>query len=83
MDVNDKEKAHEWFLEFESHSKMIMPQTKGYEIKRKQVILQENHHCIHSNKVKEKQGSCVTKHSQLFRTQNINCNASIHLQLEK
>jgi len=60
-----------------------MSQTKGYEIKGKQVILRENRYCIHSNKVKEKQGSCVIKHSQSFRTRNINCNVSIYLQLEK
>ena len=83
VDVNDKEKAHKWFLEFESLSKTTMPQTKGYEIKGKQVILRENRHCIHSNKVKEKQGSRVTKHPQSFRARNINCNASIHLRLEK
>jgi len=61
VDVNDKEKAHEWFLEFESRSKTTMPQTKGYKIKGKQVILRENRHCIHSNKVKKKQGGRVVK----------------------
>jgi len=39
VDVSDKEKAHKWFLEFESHSKTSMPQTKGYGLKGKQVLL--------------------------------------------
>jgi len=36
--VNNKEAACEWFAAFESHSKMTMPQTKGYDVKGKQVL---------------------------------------------
>ena len=54
VNVNDKEAASEWFAAFESHSKMTMPQTRGYEIKGKQVLFRETRHCIHSNEVKKK-----------------------------
>ena len=67
VDVSDKEKAHEWFLEFESHSKTSMSQTKGYGLKGKQVLLQESHHYIYSNKVKKKQGNHETKHPKSSR----------------
>jgi hypothetical protein len=40
-------------------------------------------HCIHSNKVKEKQVNQVTKHTQSSRARNVNCTAvSIHICLE-
>src|SRR6266498_5237970 len=58
VDVNDKEKASEWIAAFESHSKMIMSQTKGYRVKGKYVLFQEKRYCIHSNEVKKKQVSC-------------------------
>ena len=40
--------AEIWFSAFEEHSKMILPQTKGYEIKGKRVIFRQLWHCIHS-----------------------------------
>ncbi|CAG8763923.1 5969_t:CDS:1, partial [Acaulospora morrowiae] len=83
VDFDNKEKAHEWFLAFESHSKTTMPQTKGYTIKGKKVLFREKRHCIHSNEVKKKQGNRETKHPHSSRARNINCNASIHLRLEK
>src|SRR5688572_28470029 len=83
VDINDEEKAHEWFSEFESHSKMTMPQTKGYRVKGKHVLLRESRHCIHSNKVKKKTGSRKTKCPQSSRARNIHCDANIHIQLEK
>ena len=61
VDINDKEKAQEWFKVFESHTKTMMSQFKGYEVKGNQVLFREKCHCIHSNKVKEKQGNCETK----------------------
>ncbi|CAB4444908.1 unnamed protein product [Rhizophagus irregularis] len=36
VDINDKEKAQEWFLAFKSHTKTTMPQSKGYGVKEKQ-----------------------------------------------
>ena len=83
VDVNDKEKACEWFKAFESHSKTTMPQTKGFDIKGKHVLFREKRHCIHSNEVKKKQGSRETKNPQSIRVRNIHCNANIHLRLEK
>ncbi|PKY33800.1 hypothetical protein RhiirB3_453013 [Rhizophagus irregularis] len=57
VNITDKEKAHEWFQAFESHSKTTMPQTKGYGVKGKKVLLREKRHCIHGNDVKKKQDS--------------------------
>jgi len=44
-----------------------MSQTKDYELKGKQVLLQESHHYIYSNKVKKKQGNHETKHPKSSR----------------
>jgi hypothetical protein len=38
VDVDDKEKACEWFRAFEFRSKMTMVQTRGYEIKGDKVL---------------------------------------------
>ncbi|PKC58291.1 hypothetical protein RhiirA1_495999 [Rhizophagus irregularis] len=35
VDIDDKEKAREWFLSFESKSKMTMPESRRYKIKGK------------------------------------------------
>ncbi|PKB99211.1 hypothetical protein RhiirA5_462455 [Rhizophagus irregularis] len=83
VDINDKEKAQEWFLAFESHTKTTMPQSKGYRVKGNQVLFRENRHCIHSNKVKEKQGNRETKLPQSSRARNTGCTAGIHLRLER
>ncbi|CAB5359937.1 unnamed protein product [Rhizophagus irregularis] len=83
VDINDAKKVHKWFLEFESHSKTTMPQSKGYGVKGKEVLFREKCHCIHSNLVKKKQGKRETKLSQSSRARNIHCNAKIHLRLEK
>jgi hypothetical protein len=82
VNVNDKEAASGWFAAFESHSKTTMPQTKGYEVKGKQVLFREKRHCIHSNEVKKKQGQRETKRPQSSRARNIHCSANIHLRLE-
>ena len=42
-----------------------MPEFKRYEIKGKKVLFREMRHCIHSNKVKEKQGNRHTEHEIL------------------
>ncbi|PKK71418.1 hypothetical protein RhiirC2_778435, partial [Rhizophagus irregularis] len=83
VDIDDAEKVHKWFLEFESHSKTTMPQSKGYGVKGKEVLFREKRHCIHSNLVKKKQGKRETKLPQSSRARNIHCNAKIHLRLEK
>lgn len=54
VDVKNKEKAHKWFLLFESKSKMTMPESRHYVIKGKKVLFCEKRHYIHSNLVKEK-----------------------------
>ncbi|RGB36139.1 hypothetical protein C1646_758432 [Rhizophagus diaphanus] len=36
VDINNKEKAQEWFLAFKSHTKIMMPQSKGYGVKENQ-----------------------------------------------
>ncbi|CAG8449409.1 12611_t:CDS:1 [Funneliformis mosseae] len=82
VDINDKEKAQEWFLEFESYSKSTMPLSKGYGVKGNRVLFREKCHCIHSNEVKKKQGSRETKLPQSSRTRITGCNARIHLRLE-
>lgn len=82
VDINDKEKVREWFKAFEFHSKTTMPQTKSFDIKGKHVLFREKRHCIHSNKVKQKQGNRETKNPQSSRARNTHCNASIHIRLE-
>jgi len=67
VDVNDNEKASEWFKAFESRSKTTMPETKRYEIKGKHVLFQEMRHCIHSDMVKKKQGNRKIKRAQSSR----------------
>ncbi|CAG8836584.1 28514_t:CDS:2, partial [Gigaspora margarita] len=76
-------KVHEWFSAFEACTKTTMPQTKGFTIKGKHVIFREKRHCLHSNEVKKKQGGREIKRPYSARLQNINCDASIHLRLEK
>ena len=82
VDVNDNEKASEWLKAFESRSKTTMPETKRYEIKGKHVLFREMRHCIHSDKVKKKQGNRKIKRVQSSRARNIGCTATIHLRLE-
>jgi hypothetical protein len=82
VDVNDKEKAHEWFLAFESWSKTNMPETRRYQIKGKNVLFRELRHCIHSNIVKQKQGNREIKRTFSSRARNTSCAATIHLRLE-
>ena len=69
-------------MEFESRSKTTMPESKRYEIKEKQVIFREKRHCIHSDKVKKKQGNRKIKRPQSSRLRNTGCTATIHLRLE-
>ncbi len=38
VEVNDKEKAYKWFKVFEFYLKIIIPQTKGFDIKGKHVL---------------------------------------------
>jgi len=80
--VATAESAQVWFSTFEEHSKTTMPQTKGYEIKGKRVILRESRHCIHSAKVRCKQGNLNLKR-QTIRNRNIDCSAIMHLRLER
>lgn len=82
VDVSDKEKASQWFKDFESRSKTTMPETKRYEIKEKRVLFREKRHCLHSEMVKKKQGNRETKRPQSTRARNIGCTATIHLRLE-
>ncbi len=59
-----------------------MVQTRGFNIKGNQILFREILHCIHSNNVKKKQDGCETKRPQSSWARNIDCNATIHLQLE-
>ena len=70
VNITTAESARAWFSAFEEHSKITMPQTKGYKVKGKRVIFREARHCIHSKKVRKKQG-------------NPDCLATIHLRLRK
>src|SRR6266542_2989733 len=60
-----------------------MPQTKSFGIKEKHVLFREMRYCIHSNKVKQKQGNHETKNPRSSRARNIHCNVSIHIRLER
>ncbi|GBC05739.1 hypothetical protein RclHR1_00640027 [Rhizophagus clarus] len=68
VDVDNQEKVCEWFKEYESWSKTIMP--RGYGIKGDRVLFREQCHCIH------KQGkNVVTKRPQSLQARDI-CNSS-------
>ena len=82
VDVNDKEKACEWFIVFKASSKITMLETKHYDIKEKQVLFRKIRHCIHSNTVKKKQGVCEVKWPRSSQLRNINCVVTIHICLE-
>ena len=83
VNVATAESAEIWFSAFEKHSKMTLPQTKGYEIKGKRVIFRQLWHCIHSQKVRKKQGDFKVKLKQLIRNRNTGCSATLHLRLER
>lgn len=78
MNVNDKERVHEWFQAFESHSKTTMAQTKGYSIKGKRFLFRRNDIAFIAMKLKK--SKMIMKPS--IYAQNILCNASIDLCLE-
>ncbi|CAG8751192.1 24792_t:CDS:2 [Dentiscutata erythropus] len=59
-----------------------MPETKRFEIKGKCILFREQRYCIHSNKVKEKQGHHEVKNPHSSRARNTHCTATIHLRLE-
>ncbi len=82
VNVDSKEVASEWIAKFQCHSKTMMSQTRGYDIKGNRVLFREKRHCLHSHEVKKKQGkNVITKHLQSLRARDIGCNASIHLRL--
>ena len=83
VDIDDKEKACEWFKSFEFTSKTTMAQTRGYKIKGEKVLFREQRHCIHSREVKKKQGkNIVTKRPHSPRARDTCYTAAIHLRLE-
>lgn len=48
------------------------------------MLFRELRHCIHSHRVKKKQGNQIlAKRPQSSRARDINCTASIHLRLER
>ena len=76
------ESAHVWFSAFEEHLKTTMPQTKGYGIKGKRVVFREGRHCIHSKKVRNKQGNPELRRMQTVCIKNTDCPAldiDVHL----
>jgi hypothetical protein len=83
VNVSNEEGASEWVTSFQSWSKTTMSQTKGYGVTGKRVLFREMRHCIHSSKVKDKQGNRETKHPYSSRVRNICCNATIHIRLER
>jgi len=48
-------------------------------VKGKQVIFQEAQHCIHSKKVRNKQGNPEIKQTQTSYIRNTDCLAMMHL----
>ena len=82
VNVTTAESAQAWFSAFEEHSKITMPQTKGYKVKGKRVIFREARHCIHSKKVRKKQGDPKIKRTQTAHIRNTDCPVTIHLRLE-
>ncbi len=67
IDINDKEKACKQFKAFKSHLKIIILQTKSFNIKGKHMLFQKKCYCIYSNKVKKKQGIYEMKNSQSIK----------------
>ncbi|CAG8673743.1 44306_t:CDS:2, partial [Gigaspora margarita] len=82
VNINNIESIQQWFSEYEEISKTTMPKTKGFQIQGKKVIHRELCHCIHSNIVKQKQGSPIIKNANLLHARNTECIAIIHLRLE-
>lgn len=83
VDIDNEEAARDWFASFQCWSKTTMTQTKGFVITGNRVLFRELRHCIHSDKVKKKQGNHITKRPQSARARNIGCTATIHLRLER
>ncbi|CAG8564564.1 27056_t:CDS:2, partial [Dentiscutata erythropus] len=79
LNIEDSQK---WFNEYEETSKTTMPETKGFQIQGKKVIFRELRHCIHSNKVRQKQGNPILKKPYSSRIRNTECAATIHLRIE-
>lgn len=60
-----------------------MPQTRCYQIQGKKVIFRQLRHCIHSDIVRQKQGNPSLKIPNSLCIRNTDCNATIHLRLER
>ena len=54
MNIDNKEEACKWFMEFQSSSKTTMPESRKYKITGNRVLFREMRHCIHSSEVKKK-----------------------------
>ncbi len=83
MNIDNKEEACKWFMEFQSSSKTTMPESRKYKITGNRVLFREMRHYIHSSEVKKKQGQHEIKCPQSSRTRNIGCTATVHLRLER
>lgn len=83
VNISNIEDSQKWFNEYEETSKTTMPETKGFQIQGKKVIFRELRHCMHSNKVRQKQGNPILKKPHSLRIRNTECDATIHLRIER
>ncbi|CAG8853288.1 43926_t:CDS:2, partial [Gigaspora margarita] len=83
VNIGSIEGAQQWLVNFEEVSKTTMPQTRCYQIQGKKVIFRQLRHCIHSDIVRQKQGNPSLKISNSLHIRNTDCNATIHLRLER
>ncbi|CAG8736886.1 32299_t:CDS:2 [Gigaspora margarita] len=60
-----------------------MPKMKGFQIQGQKIILYKLCHCVHCNKVRQKQKNYILKKPYSLRARNIGYMTSIHLQLEQ
>ncbi|CAG8703110.1 40136_t:CDS:2 [Gigaspora margarita] len=82
VNISNLEDSQKWFNEYEEMLKTTIPETKGFQIQGRKVIFRELYHCMHSNKVRQKQGNPILKKPHSLCIRNIECEATIHLRIE-
>jgi hypothetical protein len=86
INIQTKEDALIWFEKFQNKSKTTMRITRGQVLTGKKLIFKEERHCIHSEIVKKKQGSRISKranNAENYHFRNIDCKAKMLMRIEK
>jgi hypothetical protein len=83
INIKTKDEALIWFERFQEKSKTTMRISRGQTLTGKKVIFKEERHCMHSEIVKEKQGSRVIKRENSHHSRNISCKAKMLMRIER